>query len=243
MKGYLERLVRSATNPAESVRPWTRSVFDVGSKGDFQVAPPQDSASSAAMESPEPVSLDSAESSQARVSPRSLRPGSDRNSSISESQLKHSSSGAEQPGQSADRGPSFLNKRLSPELLITNNQRSGRDIEETKETETTTPRTKGSQRNLTDRRTEPLASGKAANKSGKVPPEWAAGSRRSSLDKSNSTAVRSGAAFDRQTDEIQIHIGRIEVSAVHPPVSKAPKAREEQISLEAYLKRRDGRAG
>jgi len=47
---------------------------------------------------------------------------------------------------------------------------------------------------------------------------------------------------ERQPDEIQIHIGRIEVTAVPPPVA-APAARpvRKSQSLDDYLKRRDGR--
>jgi hypothetical protein len=44
-----------------------------------------------------------------------------------------------------------------------------------------------------------------------------------------------------QPDDIQIHIGRIEVIAVPPPAPPAPKAPDRSVSLEAYLNRRDGR--
>jgi hypothetical protein len=43
-------------------------------------------------------------------------------------------------------------------------------------------------------------------------------------------------------DEIQIHIGRIEVTAVPPPARRPVKPQRHEISLDAYLKRRDGRA-
>jgi hypothetical protein len=49
----------------------------------------------------------------------------------------------------------------------------------------------------------------------------------------------------REPDEIQIHIGRIEVTAVQPaaPGAAAVKPRRSAPSLDEYLRRRDGRAG
>jgi hypothetical protein len=48
----------------------------------------------------------------------------------------------------------------------------------------------------------------------------------------------------READEIQIHIGRIEVTAVPPaPARPAPVPNRKSPSLDEYLKRRPGRAG
>ena len=47
---------------------------------------------------------------------------------------------------------------------------------------------------------------------------------------------------DRQADDIQIHIGRIEVTAVRSAAPPAPKAPDRSLSLDAYLNRRNGRA-
>jgi hypothetical protein len=46
------------------------------------------------------------------------------------------------------------------------------------------------------------------------------------------------AAFERASDDIQIHIGRIEVTAVSPPAPRAPKSPDRTLSLDAYLNRR-----
>jgi len=47
---------------------------------------------------------------------------------------------------------------------------------------------------------------------------------------------------ERQADDIQIHIGRIEVTAVRSAAPPAPKAPDRSLSLDAYLNRRNGRA-
>jgi hypothetical protein len=53
--------------------------------------------------------------------------------------------------------------------------------------------------------------------------------------------VRGGKA--PEPDEIQIHIGRIEVIAVQPPAQAQPKkARAESLTLDDYLRRRDGKS-
>jgi hypothetical protein len=55
---------------------------------------------------------------------------------------------------------------------------------------------------------------------------------RASGDKSRSVAR------ERTNDDIQIHIGRIEVTAVHPPAPRTAKTPDRGPSLDAYLNRR-----
>lgn len=58
----------------------------------------------------------------------------------------------------------------------------------------------------------------------------------------NVTAEGRPTRAKREPDEIQIHIGRIEVTAVQPPTPRAPTPPDRAISLDAYLERRNGRA-
>ena len=53
---------------------------------------------------------------------------------------------------------------------------------------------------------------------------------------------RHAARAPQQADDIQIHIGRIEVTAVPPPALRAPKEPDRGLSLDAYLNRRNERA-
>lgn len=67
-------------------------------------------------------------------------------------------------------------------------------------------------------------------------------SKRVSIQREPEAQLTSSARAERQPDEIQIHIGRIEVTAVPaPPAQRAPKAPDKGISLDAYLERRNGR--
>jgi len=66
-----------------------------------------------------------------------------------------------------------------------------------------------------------------------------AGSKREA--KANLTADGRSTRAEKHPDEIQIHIGRIEVTAVQPAAPRAPKALDKGISLDAYLERRNGR--
>jgi hypothetical protein len=49
---------------------------------------------------------------------------------------------------------------------------------------------------------------------------------------------RRSVAGERTNDDIQIHIGRIEVTAVHPPAPSTAKTPDRGPSLDAYLNRR-----
>jgi hypothetical protein len=70
-----------------------------------------------------------------------------------------------------------------------------------------------------------------------------AGTQRS-RDKSQDRAATARASERDTFEDIQIHIGRIEVIAVPPPAPRAtPAPARKSTSLDDYLKRRNGRAG
>jgi len=230
MNGYLQRLVQTATSPAESIHPWTASVFAAGYQGEFhdfqseEVAPP-----AAAMQLHE----NSAQSSQTSVPGKILLPVAERISELRTTQIIPGASEAE---QGAHRELLFR-KRLIPEPLI-----AGADI--AKATELEPAPTKWMEGAIAPRGHGPLVRAEAVVKSGNAD-GLAVGSSLvpRDKDKKDAGAVRDSVSVDRQRDEIQIHIGRIEVTAVYPSPPRAPKARVKEISLDAYLKRRDGRAG
>jgi hypothetical protein len=49
---------------------------------------------------------------------------------------------------------------------------------------------------------------------------------------------RPPAGLSHSSDDIQIHIGRIEVTAVHPPAQRTAKTPDRGLSLDSYLNRR-----
>lgn len=240
MNGYLQRLLRTAANPAGSVHPLTSSAFARGYQGDSRFVQSGESVPSvAAMQSLKANSHDSAQSGRASASAQTSLPGPEPNSLISELLATQIASGSTQAEPSAYRGPSF-GKVMVPGPFIPNAERSARDRAE--ETEPEMPPAKGSQRALAHREYDPLLGAGAVIKSGNAAAELEVGSLRPSAGTKDARTARNSTAADRQTDEIQIHIGRIEVTAVHPPAPRAPKARDKEISLDSYLKRRDGRA-
>jgi hypothetical protein len=235
MKGYLERLVRTAANPAESVRPWTASVFAVRYQGDFHVDPSGESGPSTAGMQAYEANSDSAQACQTSASKQTSLPHLERNSLISRSPSTEIALGAAGARQSAYRGPSPT-KSIIPESFIANAAKSRPD--DAKATEPELARAKTWQSDLGHRGYDTLLS-----KPGRPKMELAVNPLPPSAGKKDTPAVRNSAAVDRQADEIHIHIGRIEVTAVRPPAPRAPTTREKEVSLDAYLKRRGGRPG
>jgi hypothetical protein len=229
MKGYLERLTQTVANPAESVHPWAGSIFAGSYQGDID----------AAKQATEVISPASAQSSQASATIQASLLGAERNSMISESRTTQMAPGSPLAEGSVYRGAS-ARERIIPEPLITNTEGSAPESVETTELEITPAQEL--EPALPSRGRRSLAGMDAVIKPGNTR-QAAVGPSHAAMDQKDVRTVRNSVAADRQSDEIQIHIGRIEVTAIHPPPPKRPKARDKEISLDAYLKRRDGRAG
>jgi len=228
--GYLERLVQTAANPTEFVHPWTGPVAARYQSG-FHDDPSGESAPSAAAMRSREENSDSLKVQTADSKQTSL-PHLERSSVISGSQPTEIALAAE-TGQSATRGLSSTKNLLSGSF-IANARRSTPDPGEATKAELA--RAKAPQSGLAHRGYDPVVTS-----SGKDKMELAANSLLPSAGKKDPPAVRNSAVIDRQADEIQIHIGRIEVTAVHPPAPRAPTTRKKEISLDAYLDRRGGR--
>jgi hypothetical protein len=237
MSGYLQRLMRTVTNPAESVHPWAGSIFAAVDRGDFNVVQTEELApAAAARESSEVMSPASAQySSQPSVPTQASLPGAGHNSQASDSRTMQIAAGFPQAEPSAAHGPS-VSERIIFEPLISYIERSSSDgaateLEMTPAQEPETALPPHARRSLA--RTEFSIKPRNSRR-------LAVGSSPALPAKTGAPAVGSRVAGDQQTDEIQIHIGRIEVTAIYPPTPTVPKVRTKEISLDAYLKRRDG---
>lgn len=236
MKGYLQRLVQTVTNPAESVHPWTGSMFAAGHQDDFNVVQTEELAPvTAARQSPEVMSPASAQSPQALASTETSPPGAGRQRLISELRTTQNTQDSTPAEPSANREP-LVSERIIPEPLVPD--ATELEITPVQEPETALPprgrrSLAGAQAVIKPGNTRQLAPG----------PSLAPREKSERREKKDALPVGDSVAADRGTDEIQIHIGRIEVTAIHQPAPTVPKARNKEISLDAYLKRRDGRAG
>lgn len=224
MKGYLQRLVQTVTSPAESVHPWTGSMFAAGHHGDFNVVQTDESAPvTAVRQSLDVMGPASAQSSTGLAPTETSPPRAEHNSTISELRARQIPGDFRQAGRSGTREPS-LTERIIFEPLISDTERSAPEGADATELDDR-PSLAGAEAVIKPRNTRPIAASLSP-----LPQA-----------KSDARALAKPVAEDRQTDEIQIHIGRIEVTAIRPAAATVPKARDKEINLDAYLKRRDGR--
>jgi hypothetical protein len=216
MSGYLQRLVRTVAQPADSVHPRTGSIF---SPHRNEPAPPLhgwEETETVALSQPQPTAAATSSDVDVPESPRTGQPKSVQVPLLPKTVL------SESPGPT-----------MQPAQLMHSAPLPGRGSEHAPD------------------RTAPTTSVNP-----KVPPRPAADHAYRALMKPiGVTEARKDFAVsrdmrpqrhvekvERQPDEIQIHIGRIEVTAV-PPAPRASKMPDPGPSLDAYLKRREGRAG
>lgn len=223
MSGYLQRLIQTAARPSESIHPWRGSVF----------APSQQQADFRVHTESEPSAPTAEQASTSQGMPASAtrldrpRPVSLRDEPVSGRANVHEAP-SERPVSVQTRTagkPGF--KALLPQT-----------DEEVLRVEAGTfpgiPRRDSStgEASSSDDDGRPdvtrIARGKVSGSSAAVV---------RAAQKTEALRSRPSATATRQDQEIQIHIGRIEITAVQPPVSAPVRPRMKEISLDAFLKR------
>jgi hypothetical protein len=239
MTGYLQRLVRTATQPAaESVHPWTGSVFSPGRPETYALA--EESKESVPTASPVQsrgtVSFESPQRSPAPAVARITQSSSNYTPLVSEVEPPPARGIPVWTKQHTSRKSSIINA-TAPEIVI--------------ETEEEFPEKRASAPG--ELTTPPSVSWTSSAESAEhslmgikpnpgAPKEAFRTTTRPLRPAYQTQDARSASGAGRQADDIQIHIGRIEVTAVPPPAPRVVKPPEKGPSLDAYLKRREGRA-
>jgi hypothetical protein len=218
MSGYLQRLVQTAAHPAESVHPRTGSIFSPTDDRDPHLGEPEEaseaisSVDASPRMSPNTTTAPSA-SLRAPVAAPEYRPMVPVND-------------ADSVGTSQDYRPS-LNDDVTTRAAPARKQSHTTEISE--------PANRRAPR-ITY---HPLIEQPVAAKEHLQP---VAGWPRADAPRQNAPSASRTATAQSQADEIQIHIGRIEVTAVHPPAPQRAKLPDKGPSLDAYLNRREWRA-
>ncbi|HEX4004736.1 MAG TPA: hypothetical protein VHX60_01045 [Acidobacteriaceae bacterium] len=243
MSGYLQRLASAATHPARAIHPVVRSVF----------APP---VRQPAMDSPEEFSVeawtrepaDRASHGETHFEAPLVKAPSELEHIAPHMQTGSRSATPIDPVAPAQsrRAPSRTAEPAGPEA------RSGGDADRD-QTQSSEPRRMSSPESSSDADDfHPLVR--------VAPPVWQSTPEsplsREVRDLRNAAASQGNrnpgnprqtatAPAQREPDEIQIHIGRIEVTAVPPPAAQRPTPRDQHksVSLDDYLRRRNGRNG
>jgi hypothetical protein len=214
MSGYLQRLVQTAARPAATVHPFAASIL---------AAARNDQARS--FESVETIGAEPETSSSfaSRISQRGSQPESPRSRRSAEYR-PIAPTNPPSPDELQRGQPTGLS--YEGEVSVVHPSKAFAVSEA--ELESAEP----SARLLPERSFRPLMPNSlVAAKTGME----AAPSRKNSHD---SGSARGSSARSSEGDDIQIHIGRIEITAVRPPASPAPKGQDSSFSLDDYLNRR-----
>lgn len=212
MSGYLQRLVQTAAQPAQSVHPFAGSIFAPSDDKQSRGFESEESVSAAP-----PATAPAGATSQQQIVPQhNARPDGVRLREFG----PIAPAGTVTPLQTGGE----TNALLLREEQFVQPRRPASNIEETEPKRLSSPVTL---------RTEfhPLMAQEAAV----AEPQLAdAPSRAKGRAPSDNRSVAAG----RASDDIEIHIGRIEVTAVHPPAPRTSKTPDRGPSLDAYLNRR-----
>ena len=213
MSGYLQRLVQTAAKPAATIHPFADSIFATTHEDGQRAVEPEESIVGESKAAP--VASSVPQSGIESDFPRSTT----RTAEYRPIAPIYSEAPAEPPRDRDDMPPS----RTQSSLPL---PRHAEDAPEA-EFESVRPRA-----GLTlERDFHPLIPKHLVVAEARIETPPSRGNRH------DTRAIGGAVAIQREADDIQIHIGRIEVTAVHPPVSR-PKAPDRSPSLDAYLNRR-----
>lgn len=216
MSGYLQRIAMSVRKPGVAIHPVVGALFSTAQSGALhETFGDEDRASARDRFELLREAVSTSSHGQPELRPRSSAPASDDQSTASVMDA-HSSAGS---ARSISRREGLVSSNRYDE-----GERRAESAKGDRETETINAR----------RDDVPLIPTT-------LTPGPAVVTVPSTMPAADST--RHTASPSRPSDEIEIHIGRIEVTAVHPtPMRTAPaKPPRRAPSLDDYLKRRDGR--
>jgi hypothetical protein len=251
MNGYLQRLVSRAMNSAESIHPVLGSVFSAPKYASEREGSPMegDGLSSIQTESPKPAESAHPVSGAVFSAPKSARQREGFSMEVDKLPRRRPES-LVTPVPASSRP--FHDPRPWPEPLVPSERLPTPPGERTPEAPQTQPeiaesnresgrhREKREQEGTSQSRYEPLIAESLIRPNNQqiLRRESFASGAREKDDLSGRPIPTEG-----EPDEIQIHIGRIEVTAVSQTGARAAtKPARKGLNLEEYLKRRDGRA-
>jgi hypothetical protein len=223
MSGYLQRLVNTGAGRADSVHPRTGSVFspraaEVAIPGAVAEEPDAMAIAPPRARGPvPPLPLDRAETAPTPVADSPYVP------LVSNPVAPRHSTETNSPSSRAAPGPSVPSTAAPDDSRADASRRRATPIH---------PIDEGTPIARSDRHAfRPVAG-----------PKIVVESRRHSAPSVDRPHEWRGGHVDRRPDDIQIHIGRIEVTAVTPPAPRPSKIPDRTPSLDEYLNRGHGRA-
>jgi hypothetical protein len=229
MKGYLQRMATSAVRPQSGIHPLVGSIY-AGASADA----PRDAAVGSGLHEDERWIRSQqlvGEQGDARVGPDAL---SSRESAASEAAQR----GAESAANAAARREGRIGSQRAPFRPLLSAAES-ESAESNWDNAADRERHVRSGDGLEREDSEPESSFRAL-----LPRESRSPLAVSGVRRAKSETFQHSAPAEREPDRVEIHIGRIEVTAVPQEAPRpAPTRPRKSLDLGEYLKRRDGRTG